>query len=174
MDTVTSLNWLDIVLAIVIVVSAVAGLRAGFTRVVIGLLALIVGLMAGFWCYRLVGEWLHSWITSISVANAIGFFSDLSRRYAIGFDHRGHFVARPEMGWPFLVQLFAGRCGRVSHAARCLWPFWRTCWWHLPLRPCRTICGIREFCPTPTESPRYWPSSRRGNGRIRFRTKWKI
>ncbi len=74
METFTSLNWLDIALALIIVVSAIAGLRAGFTRVVIGLVATVVGLIAGFWCYRLVGEQLRPWISSPQVANGIGFF----------------------------------------------------------------------------------------------------
>lgn len=74
METITSVNWLDIVLALVIVCSAVAGLRAGFTRVVIGLVATVVGLIAGFWCYRLVGEQLHPWISSQQAANVVGFF----------------------------------------------------------------------------------------------------
>jgi membrane protein required for colicin V production len=74
MDTLTSLNWLDIVLALIIVCSAIAGLRAGFTRVVIGLLALIVGLVMGFWFYRLVGDNLHPWIKNPTAANAVGFF----------------------------------------------------------------------------------------------------
>jgi len=73
METLTSLNWLDIALALVIVVSAIAGLRAGFTRVVIGVVAIMVGLIAGFWCYRLVGEQLRPWISSRPVANGIGF-----------------------------------------------------------------------------------------------------
>jgi membrane protein required for colicin V production len=74
MQTVTSLNWLDIVLAVIIISSAIAGLRAGFTRVVIGLLATVVGLVAGFWSYRLVGGQLHPWISSQPVANIVGFF----------------------------------------------------------------------------------------------------
>jgi membrane protein required for colicin V production len=74
MHTITSVNWLDIVLALIVLCSAIAGLRAGFTRVVIGLVAIVVGLLAGFWCYRLVGERLHVWISSETVANFIGFF----------------------------------------------------------------------------------------------------
>jgi len=74
METLTNMNWLDIFLAIIVIASAVAGLRAGFTRVVIGLTATVVGLLAGFWCYRLVGEQLHPWISSQPVANGLGFF----------------------------------------------------------------------------------------------------
>lgn len=74
MQTLTSLNWLDIVLGLIILSSAIAGLRAGFTRVVIGLVATIVGLVMGFWFYKLVGDQLHPWITTPSIANAVGFF----------------------------------------------------------------------------------------------------
>lgn len=74
MDTLTSLNWLDIILGLIILSSAIAGLRAGFTRVVIGLLATIVGLVAGFWFYRMVGEQLRPWIHTVAAANAVGFF----------------------------------------------------------------------------------------------------
>jgi membrane protein required for colicin V production len=37
-------------------------------------LATVVGLMAGFWCYRLAGEQLHPWISSQRVADVLGFF----------------------------------------------------------------------------------------------------
>ena len=74
MQTLTSLNWLDILLGLIIVSSAIAGLRAGFTRVVIGLVATIVGLVAGFWFYRMVGDQLHPWISTPAAANAVGFF----------------------------------------------------------------------------------------------------
>jgi membrane protein required for colicin V production len=74
MQTLMSLNWLDILLALIIISSAIAGLRAGFTRVVIGLLATIAGLVLGFWFYRMVGDQLHPWITTPTAANTVGFF----------------------------------------------------------------------------------------------------
>ena len=74
MQNITSVNWFDVVLVIIVISSAIAGLRAGFTRVVIGLVATVVGLFAGFWSYRLVGEQLHPWISSMPVANGVAFF----------------------------------------------------------------------------------------------------
>ncbi len=74
METLMSFNWLDIILGLIIISSAVAGLRAGFTRVVIGLAATIVGLVAGFWFYKMVGYQLHPWIKSTTAADAVGFF----------------------------------------------------------------------------------------------------
>jgi membrane protein required for colicin V production len=74
MESLASLNWLDIVLGLIILSSAIAGLRAGFTRVVIGLLATVVGLLVGFWFYRMVGDQLHPWISTPAIANVLGFF----------------------------------------------------------------------------------------------------
>jgi membrane protein required for colicin V production len=71
---VTSLfNWFDVVLAIVILASAAAGLRTGFARVVVGFAATVAGFLAGFWCYRLIAVKLQPWITSQPVANVAGF-----------------------------------------------------------------------------------------------------
>ena len=74
MSNLQALNWFDIVLAIIIVTSAVAGLRTGFARVVIGLVATVVGFVAGFWCYRLVAVKLQPWIASAAMADVVGFF----------------------------------------------------------------------------------------------------
>ncbi|HEY3937624.1 MAG TPA: CvpA family protein [Bryobacteraceae bacterium] len=73
MATILSLNWFDLVLAIVIVTSAVAGLRTGFARVVVGLAATIVGCLAGFWCYRMVAAKFAPWIATPALANILGF-----------------------------------------------------------------------------------------------------
>jgi membrane protein required for colicin V production len=67
-------NWFDLVLLLVLIGSVAAGLKAGFTRVVIHLFATVVGLLAGFWCYRLVGEkLLPSLNNNVRVANLLGF-----------------------------------------------------------------------------------------------------
>ena len=68
-----TLNWFDILLAIVLIWSAVAGLRSGLARVVIGLIATMVGFMAGFWCYRMVAAKLLPWVGTETAANILGF-----------------------------------------------------------------------------------------------------
>jgi membrane protein required for colicin V production len=50
----TAFNWFDVVLALILVISATTGLRSGFARVTIGLLATVVGFVVGFWSYRMV------------------------------------------------------------------------------------------------------------------------
>lgn len=66
-------SWFDVVLVLVILWSAVAGLRSGFARVVIGLIATIAGFIAGFWCYRMVAVKLGHWIQTPALANIFGF-----------------------------------------------------------------------------------------------------
>lgn len=78
------LNWLDISLVLVILWSAFSGLRAGLARVVIGLLATVVGLVAGFWCYRLIAVKLLPWVKTETVANILGFLLILSGALVLG------------------------------------------------------------------------------------------
>ena len=73
MQMLRVLNWFDIALALVILVSAVAGLRTGFARVVIGLIATVTGFMLGFWCYGLVAVKLLPLVHNQGAANTLGF-----------------------------------------------------------------------------------------------------
>jgi membrane protein required for colicin V production len=66
-------NWFDVVLALILLWSAVAGLRAGFARVVIGIIATIIGFIAGFWFYRIPAATLMSWVATPVVADVLGF-----------------------------------------------------------------------------------------------------
>lgn len=78
------LNWLDISLVLVILWSAFSGLRAGLARVVIGLVATLVGLVAGFWCYRLVAVKLLPWVKTETFANILGFLFVLTVALLLG------------------------------------------------------------------------------------------
>lgn len=66
-------NWFDVLLVLIILWSAMMGLRAGLARVVVGFVATVVGLLAGFWCYRMVAVELAPWIGSSPLTNILGF-----------------------------------------------------------------------------------------------------
>lgn len=66
-------TWLDVVLVLVVIWSALTGLRAGFARVVVGFAAMLAGLLAGFWCYRIVAAKLSPWVANPALANLLGF-----------------------------------------------------------------------------------------------------
>lgn len=67
-------NWFDIFLVLMLLSSAIAGLRTGFARVVVGLIAAVFGFIAAFWCYRIVAVDIAPWVSRPALADALGFF----------------------------------------------------------------------------------------------------
>lgn len=67
-------NWFDIFLLVILLWSAIAGLRAGLARVVVSLAAAIGGLVAAFWFYDVVAAAILPWVRDATVANIAGFF----------------------------------------------------------------------------------------------------
>jgi membrane protein required for colicin V production len=66
-------NWFDIVLLLILFTSTVSGLRAGLARVIIGLVSTVVGLLTGFWCYRMVAVKILPLVQTETAANILGF-----------------------------------------------------------------------------------------------------
>ena len=73
MHSGTSFNWFDIALIFLMLWSTVAGLRAGFARVIVGIIATICGLIAGFWFYRMLAAELMPWVKTVTAANILAF-----------------------------------------------------------------------------------------------------
>lgn len=67
------MNWLDVVLALLLLASVAASFRKGLSREVIGLVAVCLALVLGIWLYGLVGTYLLPYLSSRSVANFAGF-----------------------------------------------------------------------------------------------------
>ncbi|HEX4170636.1 MAG TPA: CvpA family protein [Bryobacteraceae bacterium] len=67
------MNWFDLVILLLILMSVVAGLRSGLARVVVGLAATVAGLLLGFWCYRLVAAYLTRFVGTPAIADILGF-----------------------------------------------------------------------------------------------------
>lgn len=68
-------TWFDVLLALILLWSAVSGLRAGLARVVVGVIATIVGFLAGFWCYGIVAAKLMPWVKTPALADILGFLA---------------------------------------------------------------------------------------------------
>ncbi|HLY19937.1 MAG TPA: CvpA family protein, partial [Bryobacteraceae bacterium] len=64
-------NWIDLTLGLIMIVSIVSGLRAGFAKTAVAFGASIVGLILGLHYYHVVGHSLH--LTRPNVANIVGF-----------------------------------------------------------------------------------------------------
>ena len=58
------MNWLDFVLALILVASGIAGLRRGLSRQVIGLVSGVLALLLGIWFYGTVGFYLMPYVSS--------------------------------------------------------------------------------------------------------------
>jgi membrane protein required for colicin V production len=66
-------NWLDWLLAVIISASLLAGLVRGFARTVVGMIAVLLGVVLGAWCYGVAGGWLRDYVSHRTIANFIGF-----------------------------------------------------------------------------------------------------
>jgi membrane protein required for colicin V production len=67
------MSLLDILLVIIIGGSVVLGFMTGFAKVGIGFVATICGLLFGFWFYAMPAAWFHSFISSTTICNVLGF-----------------------------------------------------------------------------------------------------
>jgi membrane protein required for colicin V production len=67
------MNWLDILLAIILLLSMLGGLRKGFSREIIGLAAALIGLLLAAQFYRMAGQSLKQYIPQESLSSVAGF-----------------------------------------------------------------------------------------------------
>ena len=67
------MNWIDLALAVLLIVSIVSGLKLGFARTAIGLLSSILALVFGLHYYRAVAVSLRPHISQSLVADLAGF-----------------------------------------------------------------------------------------------------
>ena len=77
-------TWFDVCLLLIVIWSAAMGLRAGFARVVVGTIAVLVGSITGFWCYRLVGAKLLPLVKTPTLADVLGFLLIFSAALVLG------------------------------------------------------------------------------------------
>jgi len=67
------MNWLDLVLIIILLLSVLSSFRKGLSREVIGLVAAVMALFFGIWFYSTAGAFLVPYVSSRSAANFAGF-----------------------------------------------------------------------------------------------------
>ena len=66
-------NWLDFVLAIILLLSIASGYRKGLIRIGIGLIATVAALVLACWFYGTAGTFLLPYVSGRSMANLLGF-----------------------------------------------------------------------------------------------------
>jgi len=78
------MNWIDLILLLMVGLSVLSGLTAGFARVGIGFIATILGVFMGFWCYGIVAPYVLDYVSSRSMANLVGFLVIFFGTLALG------------------------------------------------------------------------------------------
>ncbi|MGA2595073.1 MAG: CvpA family protein [Bryobacteraceae bacterium] len=67
------MNWLDVVLLLLLLVSIATSFSSGLTREVVGLVSMIAALAAAVWFYGTAGAFLLPYVSSPGVAHFCGF-----------------------------------------------------------------------------------------------------
>jgi membrane protein required for colicin V production len=67
-------NWLDVLLALILVVSVVGSFTRGFARSAISLIGVVLGIFFGLWFYGVAGGFLLPYVSHRAFANVAGFF----------------------------------------------------------------------------------------------------
>lgn len=67
------MNWLDFLFGAILIGAVIHGVRVGLSRVVIGLLATVAGLILAAWFYGAVSTYLKPFLESESVAHIAAF-----------------------------------------------------------------------------------------------------
>lgn len=67
------MNWLDYTLIIMAAVFVIEGVWKGFSRQIIGLAAVVVGLLAGLWFYGTAASFLLPYVSKPAIAKLLGF-----------------------------------------------------------------------------------------------------
>jgi len=66
-------NWLDITLIALLAAFVIEGAAKGFIRQIVGLTALLLGILMGVWFYGSAGAFLLPYVSKPAVANLLGF-----------------------------------------------------------------------------------------------------
>ena len=69
------MSLLDILLAVIVGASVLAGFRAGLARASVGFAAAIAAVIFGFWFYGIPAAWFRERLDSDTAANLFGFFA---------------------------------------------------------------------------------------------------
>jgi membrane protein required for colicin V production len=68
------MNWLDVVLLLILAASVFTSFRKGFSREIIGLVAVVLAIVLGIWFYGTAGAVFEPYLNSPSAAHFAGFF----------------------------------------------------------------------------------------------------
>lgn len=68
------MNWLDYLFLSILIGSVIAGAAKGLARMIVGLVATVLGILFACRWYAEAGSYVRDYVSSIPLANALGFF----------------------------------------------------------------------------------------------------
>jgi membrane protein required for colicin V production len=69
----SSFNWFDLVLGVIVAAAVIGGFRRGFARMAVGLVSLAAAVVAACWFYGSAGSLVAEHLSHKAVANLLGF-----------------------------------------------------------------------------------------------------
>jgi membrane protein required for colicin V production len=112
-------NWLDYLLLAIIVVTAVVGIIKGFVRQVIGLVAVIAGLVLAVVYYRQTAHVFQAFVKNQLVSNFLGFLLIFVIVLVAG-SILGHLITKAMIGpLAFVNRLFGALFGLLKAVLIC-------------------------------------------------------
>jgi membrane protein required for colicin V production len=72
-----SINWLDVLLGGILLLSCLGAIRNGLTKEIVRLVALVVGIIGGMWFYPDVAIYMQPYLTDESISSFAGFLAIL-------------------------------------------------------------------------------------------------
>lgn len=79
------MNWLDILIAILLLTSMISSAVQGITRELVSLAALVLGIVCGLWWYPEVGRHIEPYAAGKEIAGFVAFFFILFACLALGW-----------------------------------------------------------------------------------------
>jgi membrane protein required for colicin V production len=72
-----SINWLDVLLGGILLLSCLGAIRNGLTKEIVRLIALVGGVIGGMWWYSDAGAYFQPWLPDKGVSSFAGFLAIL-------------------------------------------------------------------------------------------------
>lgn len=115
------MNWLDYILAAILLLSTLFAIRKGFVRETAGLIASIAGLVLAFWFYGIPASVLEPFLSSRRLANLLGFLIVFGAVIIVGWLIGALFNRFVKAtGLSFFDRFLGGVFGLVRGAAICM------------------------------------------------------
>ncbi len=119
--TFASLTAFDWMLVGCVVISAAMAFRRGLIRVLFSLAGLIAGLVVAVWNYVELGAWMHTWVSSLAIAEMLAFLAILLAVWFV-FAMIGAFVRRAvkAVGLGFADRMLGAAFGATRGVLLCI------------------------------------------------------